>query len=479
MRARLLFVMVAGGCAVTAATACSSPDVAVEAQAKKATQASSVSIQILDIKGTTVGSFSGTLIARNLVLTAGHCAAGAARWKIDSRGASTTAEATHAVSPWKSFGSDLSHPDHADIAVLLLDTPIELDAYPKVADSMLADGAKAVRFSRSSANATKPEGTDISVASMSGQGFRLDYGAKVAKGTYVDTGGAIIDPSSGKIHGVVSGMGKTSGLLHIARTDNFSTWLSGALACSGKTVASTGISTRTYGGSSSSSSSSSSSGYGGGGGSSGWPGGGGGDWGGYGGSGDTIDGGGATPGSSSGTSGTGGGTTGSSSGSSGGGTSGSSGASGGTSGAGGSSGSSGTGGTAGAGGGGIDTSGTGSACPGVPSCDGSDCPGDDGAPGTSKGSNGGANPGGSSGSSGTSGNTGATGGTTSGGTSSGGSAEVCPGPPNCPEPDSQACVGAACGGCAGVAGCADATIDYGACATCGSSPGTGTDPVVR
>jgi hypothetical protein len=471
MRARLLFVMVAGGCAVTAATACSSPDVAVEAQAKKATQASTVSIQILDIKGTTVGSCSGTLIAKNLVLTAGHCAAGAAKWKIDSRGANTTAEATHAVSPWKAFGSDLSHPDHSDIAVLLLDTPIELDAYPKVADSMLADGAKAVRFSRSSANATKPEGSDIAVTSMSGQGFRLDYGAKVAKGAYVDTGGAIIDASSGKIHGVVSGMGKTSGLLHIARTDNFSSWLSGALACStGKTVASTGISTRTYGGSSSSSSSSSSSGYGGGGGgSSGWPGGGGGDWGGYGGSGDTIDGGGATPGSSSGTSGTGGGTTGGSNGSSGGGTSGSSGASGGTSGTGGSSG---TGGTAGAGGGGaIDTSGTGSACPGVPSCDGSDCPGDDGAPGTSKGSNGG--------SSGTSGNTGATGGTTSGGTSSGGSSEVCPGPPNCPEPDSEACVGAACGGCAGVAGCADATIDYGACATCGSSPGTGTGPVVR
>jgi hypothetical protein len=474
MRARLLFVMVAGGCAVTAATACSSPDVAVEAQAKKATQASTVSIQILDIKGTTVGSCSGTLIAKNLVLTAGHCAAGAAKWKIDSRGANTTAEATHAVSPWKAFGSDLSHPDHSDIAVLLLDTPIELDAYPKVADSMLADGAKAVRFSRSSANATKPEGSDIAVTSMSGQGFRLDYGAKVAKGAYVDTGGAIIDASSGKIHGVVSGMGKTSGLLHIARTDNFSSWLSGALACStGKTAAATGISTRTYGGSSSSSSSSSSGygggGGGGGGGSSGWPGGGGGDWGGYGGSGDTIDGGGATPGSSSGTSGTGGGTTGGSNGSSGGGTSGSSGASGGTSGTGGSSG---TGGTAGAGGGGaIDTSGTGSACPGVPSCDGSDCPGDDGAPGTSKGSNGG--------SSGTSGNTGATGGTTSGGTSSGGSSEVCPGPPNCPEPDSEACVGAACGGCAGVAGCADATIDYGACATCGSSPGTGTGPVVR
>ncbi|MEA2752790.1 MAG: hypothetical protein QOI41_6933, partial [Myxococcales bacterium] len=32
---------------------------------------------------------------------------------------------------------------------------------------------------------------------------------------------------------------------------------------------------------------------------------------------------------------------------------------------------------------------------------------------------------------------------------------------------------------AGVSGCVDATIDYGACATCGSSSGTGTGPVVR
>ena len=106
-----------------------------EAKATKATQASSVSIEIFDKLGNDVGSCSGTLIAHNLVLTAGHCAAGAAKWKIDSRGANATSEASHAVSPWKAFGSDLSHPDHSDIAVLLLDTPIELDAYPEIADS--------------------------------------------------------------------------------------------------------------------------------------------------------------------------------------------------------------------------------------------------------------------------------------------------------------------------------------------------------
>ena len=63
MRARLLFVMIASGCAVSAATACSSPDVALEAEAKRATQASSVTVSMLDKSGKELGSCSGTLVA--------------------------------------------------------------------------------------------------------------------------------------------------------------------------------------------------------------------------------------------------------------------------------------------------------------------------------------------------------------------------------------------------------------------------------
>jgi hypothetical protein len=478
MRARLLFVMIAAGGAVSAATACSSPDVPAEQGANKTTQASSVTVAMFDRSGNELGSCSGALVAKDLVLTAGHCAAGAAKWKVTSKSASTTVDASKAVTPWKAFGSNLSHPDHSDVAVIVLDSPIALDKYPAIATSKMADGTKAVRFSRSSASAAEAGSSTISVSSARSAGFRLDYSAKVEKGGFLDTGGAVIDPSTGKIHGVVSGMGNESGMLHIARTDNFAKWIAKAVSCSAATT------TRTYPGGGSSGGSSS-GGYGGGGGSSsgGW-GNGGGDWGGYGGSGPKLDGG---VSSSSGGSADGGGTTGG--GTSSGGTPGSSG---GTT-SGGTPGSSSSGGTPGAGG--SDTSGGDSSCPGVPTCEGNDCPGKKGGTGGSSGTDG-TNPGGSSGTTSggttsggtTSGGT-PSGGTTSGGTTSGGTTsgangtppggdEVCPGPPSCPEADSQSCVGAACGGCAGVAGCVDATIDYGSCASCGSS-GSGKGPVVR
>ena len=287
MRARLLFVMIASVGAVSAATACSSPDVAAESEAKRATQASAVSISMFDKAGTSLGTCSGTLVAKDLVLTAGHCAAGAAKWSITAKGADATSEANRAVTPWKAFGSDLSHPDHSDVALLILDTPIALDSYPAIATSKLADGAKALRFSRASASAGEPASSEIAVSNMTKKGFRLNYAAKIDKGAYLDTGGAIIDPKTGKIHGVVSGVGNESGLLHIARTDNFAKWITNAKSC----TSATSLATRTYG----TTSSGGSSGWGGG--SSSW-GGGSGDWGGYGGSGDKLDGGGASSGSS-------------------------------------------------------------------------------------------------------------------------------------------------------------------------------------
>ena len=247
MRARLLFVMIASVGAASAATACSSPDIAAESEAKRATQASAVSIAMFDKAGNSLGSCSGTLVAKDLVLTAGHCAAGAAKWSITAKGADATSEANRAVTPWKAFGSDLSHPDHADVALLVLDTPIALDSYPAIATSKLADGAKALRFSRASASAGEPASSEIAVSSMTKKGFRLNYAAKIDKGVFLDTGGAIIDPKTGKIHGVVSGVGNESGLLHIARTDSFAKWITHAKSC----TSATSLATRTYGSTSS------------------------------------------------------------------------------------------------------------------------------------------------------------------------------------------------------------------------------------
>ncbi len=432
MRARLLFVVIATGCAISAVTACSSKDDATaEAEAKKTTQASSVTIEMFDRAGNEMGSCSGTLVAKDLVLTAGHCAAGVASWKI-ARGSDAKSEATRAVTPWKAFGSNLSHPDHADVALLVLKKPIVLDKYPVIASAKLPDGAKAVRFHRGSASATEPGSSSVEVASAKSKGFRLNYAAKAVEGQYLDTGGAIIDAKTGKIHGVVSGKGMKSDLLYITRVDNYVKWITKAGSCGGS------LAVRGYPGGGSSS-----------GGSSGW--GGGDDWGGYGGSGKKLDGG--APDASSSSS--------SSSGSAP------------DSGAPGTPGSPGSPGTPGTPGDGTDTPGGpgGGTCPPIPSCEG-ECPGKPGGddPGSDAPGDDDDTPSTSSSSGNTSGNPGTPG---KPGT------DVCPGPPACPEPDTQACEGPTCGGCAGVAGCIDSTIDYGSCASCGSPKGTGTDPVVR
>ena len=443
MSVRLLSFIIASGCAAVAVTACSSPSVPEEADLEKTTQASSVTIQMFDKSGNELGSCSGTLVSKDLVLTAGHCAAGVATWKIDSRGADMKSTATRAVTPWKAFGSNLAHPDHSDVALLVLKTPIELDKYPGIATSPMSAGTRALEFSRSSAAASTAGSSIIKVSSGRAKGFRLNYVANVDGDAFLDTGGAIVDPQTGKIHGVVSGKGGTSGLLHIARTDNFAKWISKAGSCG---ESGSGVSPRDY----SSSSSGGSSSYGG---SSG-------DWGGYGGSSGSgktkLDAAAPPPyggdgGGSSGTSGTSGKEDGGSAGK--------------------------DGGASGTPGDGTDTPGGngGSTCPGAPTCEGSACPGKDG-PGTpgSMTPPGGDTPGDSTGTPG-----GSTSSSSSGGNKPGSSDEVCPGPPGCPVPDSQTCVGADCGGCGGVAGCADSTIDYGSCGSCGSGSGTGGSPVLR
>ncbi|MBX3188460.1 MAG: trypsin-like serine protease [Labilithrix sp.] len=420
MRARVLCVMVAAVTIVAATSACDGDDAsAIEIQ--KTTQASTVVIDI-HARGKALGTCSGTLVAKDLVLTAGHCAAGAARWRVTSPSTGTTVDASRAVTPWKAFGSRLSHPDHADVALLVLDAPIELDRYPAIAKAALPEGSRALHMHRASERATEAQAAAVEIASGRSKGFRLNYATKIEAGTYLDTGGAIVDPKTGRIHGVVSGRGETSGLLFIARVDNYATWIGRSQACGAA------LTTRGYG----SSSGGSSSGYGGGEG--------GGDWGGYGG-GKKVDAG-PLPSSDGGAPYDAGGSA--------------------------DSGASapstpsdsenpGSDSTAGSGDG---------KCPPPPSCEG-DCPG---------GSKGAETPGGKKKPGG---------GEVADPPKAGGADEVkmpspdeCPGPPDCPEPDDQRCNGPSCGGCSGAPGCVDTTIDYGNCASCGEKSG-GSGPVVR
>ena len=475
MRMKLLstrnLVLVGLAIAAYGSQACSSAEQDDLGVAQKTTQASSVSIHLEDSSGNDIGSCAGTLVAEKLVLTAGHCVVSASTWRVEGAGKVVTAK--RAVTPWRQFKSTLSHPKHADIALLVLDDAIKIARYPSIATEGLKDGAKATRMHRSASGSKEFISSDAVIRDGAAKGFNLAYTAEMPKGEWLDTGGALFD-SRGKIYGVVSAQGKQSSLLYITRTDGFNQWLTESVDECGDSG--NGLSVRTWGG-----------GWGGSSSGGGW---GGSGWGGYGGDGKKIEAG-APPSSvdaGTGSDGGGGGGSGTTGGGSGTGT--------------------GTGGGTGTGTGGGDGSksgttsgpagpnengevgsgaGSGATCPAKPPSS-SSIPGagggagSEGSDGTNGSSTNGANNGGSTtGGSGTGGGTGSgtgagTGTGTGGGTGSGtvgtpGSAgldeEVCEGaednPTICP-PDSALCSGPGCGGCAGIASCVDGTMDYGNCA---------------
>lgn len=474
-------VLIALAVAAYGSQACTTSEQDDLGASQKTTQASSVSIHLEDSSGNDIGSCAGTLVAEKLVLTAGHCVVNASTWRVE--GAGKVVSAKRAVTPWKQFKSTLSHPKHADIALLVLDDAIKIARYPGIASEGLKDGAKATRMHRSASGSKEFVSTDTVVKDGAAKGFHLTYTAEMPKGEWLDTGGALFD-SRGKIYGVVSAQGKKTSLLYITRVEGFNQWLTDSVDECGDSGSALGV--RTWGGGWGGSS------------SGGW---GGGGWGGYGGDGKKIEAG-APPSSVDAGTGTGTGSGGTGSGTTNGG--------------------SGTGGGTGAGTGGGDGSGTGgtgsssstsgppgpndngevgsgansgATCPPKPPSSSSIPGGTGGAGSEGSGTNGGtengANPSGGTGTgggtgsgtgtgtgAGTGGGTGGTAGTgtgTGGGTGSStgapGSAgldeEVCEGaddnPAICP-PDGPLCDGPSCGGCAGVASCVDGTMDYGNCA---------------
>ncbi len=451
------------------------------------TSKANVALVAYDAHGKLVTSCSGTLIGPTTVLTAGHCVASAVKWSVNAPAVNSgTVTGYRGVTyDWMNFQSNKSHNLHVDVGVVILEKPIALDHYPTLSSSAY-DGATTVqrmrRVDTTALNASF-EAVQGDVALGTSKGFAFDYLGAIGADEKIDTGGALIDPQTNVIYGVVSGRGDQTGLMHIARVDVMGKWLSTKLACHNNHPVS--FTTACHPGSSSSGGSSGSSGGKDGGASCG------------------NDGGGPTTSSSGGSSGSSGGSSGSSGGSSGG------------SGGGSSSGSS--GGSSGGSGGGGDCEGGGSGNGGSVPPSGSSSGGSSsgfgtsGGGGSSSGFGGGNGNGGSvppNGSSGSSGN-----GTLNGGGNgtgglvppAGGGNGVCFG--SCPQnvinnvpPDSSGsggvmppsgggnaqnapgvgdgvgCNGPTCGGC--FVGCGDDTIDYGGY---GGQPGSGgyTQPPVK
>ena len=176
----------------------------------------SVSLALYDASGASVGLCAGTLIAADSVLTAGHCVAGNARWEVTSPTTGQTVRSSLAYTfDWQDFNSDLSHPLHHDAAVIKLNTPITLSAYPTLASNALPDGAAAMRIRPSATTGFEA----VAVRSFDGtsKGFPNYYYSTFDGSEALITGAALIDPMANIIYGVVSARGSATGYLYASQ----------------------------------------------------------------------------------------------------------------------------------------------------------------------------------------------------------------------------------------------------------------------
>lgn len=217
--------------------ACSSDSTGMGVDISAVSDPANVAIDLRDGQGRHIGSCSGTLVSSSTVLTAGHCVVAAKQWVIAAPGADgQTAKGARVWTTWSDFQSKWTHPDHSDVGVILLDRPILLSRYPTIAGSIAEDGTRLSRMRRSDAYSTdKVQFEEVQAPAYQGveKGFPLEYYSDAAMfETQVDTGGALIDPGSYTIYGVVSGKGLQSGRMYAARVDYLKEWIDSIASCS-------------------------------------------------------------------------------------------------------------------------------------------------------------------------------------------------------------------------------------------------------
>ncbi len=188
-------------------------------------------------KGTQVAICSGSVIAPQVVLTAGHCVVEFDGWSVRAPYAGNqTAKATGAATLDYTSTADTVDPKAHDVALIFLATPIKLSSYPTIAKSKLASGSSIVNLGRikdgvassSQVYASKA----ITVKDGANAGYPFDYVASevIQSG---DSGGPDFATGTHTIVAVNSGAG--GGTEVLARVDLVSDWIAQQIASHGGT----------------------------------------------------------------------------------------------------------------------------------------------------------------------------------------------------------------------------------------------------
>ena len=177
--------------------------------------------------GQVVAACSGTLIAPNVVLTAGHCVHGFDGWQVIAPYASgQTAQSSKGQTHDWTDDSGVVNPSMHDLGLVFLSSPITIASYPLLATAPLVDGSQVInigridngQFSTTDLYQSKP----ISVTNAASEGFPYDYIANdvIEPG---DSGGPDMAVGTHTIVAVNSGAG--GGTEVLARVDLLVPWI--------------------------------------------------------------------------------------------------------------------------------------------------------------------------------------------------------------------------------------------------------------
>ena len=190
--------------------------------------------------GQITSACSGSLIAPNVVLTAGHCVHGFDGWQVVApfAGFQKAQSSKGATYDWKD-DSGYVNPDQHDVGLIILDSPIQIDEYPSVADKPVSFGSKVVNIGRIDNGYFSDSELFVSdpheVWDGASDGFPYSYGADevIQSG---DSGGPVEIPGA-KPHVIVavnSGGGGGSEIL--ARVDLVFDWIKLTVESGGSNV---------------------------------------------------------------------------------------------------------------------------------------------------------------------------------------------------------------------------------------------------